>query len=285
MTSPNGLSLPSISPRLAFSNLGAPNWSLERTVASTREYGYDGLELRLLDGEPIEAATLDPTTRKTVAQALSRADLPLVCFDSSVVLAHPFDVELSASLELAAAWGAPLVRVFGGPIDESRPRVSAFDDIARRLEPMLTRADSLDVAIALETHDAFSSTTSVAELLGRIDNPRLVAIWDLHHTFQAGESPDEAVELLGNRLAHVHVKDARRRENGWELALLGEGDVPVAESLVALRQTNYDGWISVEWEKRWFPELDEPEVALPQHASLLKRWLDSLPSCGLGSAS
>jgi sugar phosphate isomerase/epimerase len=283
MTIPTGLSLPPMRPRLAFSNLGAPNWSFERTVAAAREYGYDGLELRLLDGEPIEAAKLDRAVRRNVAQALSRADLPLVCFDSSVVLARSFELELSASLELAAAWGAPLVRVFGGHIDRSDPRGAAFDDVAGRLEPMLRQADRLGIAIALETHDAFSSTASVTELLDRVDHPRLVAIWDVQHTFDAGESPVEAVELLGNRLVHVHVKDARRLEAGWKLVLLGEGDVPVADSLWALRQTEYDGWISVEWEKRWFPELAEPEVALPQHATLLNRWLDSQSYRGLAN--
>jgi sugar phosphate isomerase/epimerase len=40
--------------KLASSNLAAPDWSLERTLAAVSEYGYDGLELRLLDGEPIE---------------------------------------------------------------------------------------------------------------------------------------------------------------------------------------------------------------------------------------
>ena len=36
------------------------------------------------------------------------------------------------------------------------------------------------------------------------------------------------------------------------------------ESLAALRAAGYDGWLTVEWEKRWHPELAEPEVALPR---------------------
>jgi hypothetical protein len=31
----------------------------------------------------------------------------------------------------------------------------------------------------------------------------------------------------------------------------------------------------VEWEKRWHPEIEEPEVALPQHLDLLTEWLES----------
>jgi hypothetical protein len=35
----------------------------------------------------------------------------------------------------------------------------------------------------------------------------------------------------------------------------------------------FPGWISVEWEKRWHPEIEAPEVALPQHLRLLESWL------------
>jgi sugar phosphate isomerase/epimerase len=37
----------------------------------------------------------------------------------------------------------------------------------------------------------------------------------------------------------------------------------------------YPHWISVEWEKRWHPEIEDPEVALPQHLDLLTAWLKS----------
>jgi sugar phosphate isomerase/epimerase len=51
------------------------------------------------------------------------------------------------------------------------------------------------------------------------------------------------------------------------------GDVPVRESLAALCAAGYDGLLTVEWEKRWHPELAEPEVALPRERETLKRWL------------
>jgi sugar phosphate isomerase/epimerase len=47
----------------------------------------------------------------------------------------------------------------------------------------------------------------------------------------------------------------------------------VREQLQALRQHGYEGYVSVEWEKKWHPEIPEPEVALPQHIALLKQWI------------
>jgi sugar phosphate isomerase/epimerase len=55
--------------------------------------------------------------------------------------------------------------------------------------------------------------------------------------------------------------------------LLGQGEVPVQEMIALLAHDGYQGWVSVEWEKRWHPEIEEPEVALPQHRRLLDSWL------------
>ena len=44
----------------------------------------------------------------------------------------------------------------------------------------------------------------------------------------------------------------------------------------------YPHWISVEWEKRWHPEIEAPEVALPQHLDLLATWLESGQMSGFG---
>lgn len=232
------------------------------------EYGYDGLELRLLDGEPIDPLSLDAATRRAVGTTLERAAVPLVCLDTSIELAQPFECELPAALELASDWGAPAVRVFGGA-------GGALDDIARRLEPALVRAEELGMTIALETHDSFASAALVAELLGQVGSPSFAALWDLHHPYRVGESPDDVLRALGARIYLVHVKDARRRGDGWDLVPIGEGEVPVRKSLSALHGAGYDGWLTVEWEKRWHPELAEPEVALPREAATLSSCLRS----------
>jgi hypothetical protein len=39
----------------------------------------------------------------------------------------------------------------------------------------------------------------------------------------------------------------------------------------------YRNWISVEWEKRWHPEIEAPEVALPQYRGVLAEWMEANP--------
>jgi sugar phosphate isomerase/epimerase len=243
--------------RVAFSNLAAPEWTLERAVEAVHELGYDGLELRLLDGEPIDVLALPAATRRAVASTL--AGTHLVCFDTSIELAGSFERTLPAALELAREWGTDTIRVFGGD-------VARVDDVARRLVPLLAE----DVVVALETHDRFASAARVGELLRLVGHPSFAAIWDLHHPTRAGESPAEVVRALGASIRLVHVKDARRRGDDWQLVPLGEGDVPVRESIAALRTLGYDGWLTVEWERRWHPELAPAEAALPHALAALR---------------
>jgi len=103
--------------------------------------------------------------------------------------------------------------------------------------------------------------------------PVVGALWDTHHPYRTGETAEETYNLLASRLYHTHVKDARRDGDGWQLVLLGQGEVPVREVLSTLQRRGYDGWICVEWEKMWHPEIEEREVAFPQHLKLMREYL------------
>jgi len=265
--------------RLAYSTLAFPAASLADALALGRSWGYDGVELRLIDGELIDPA-MPAARRAQVRRTLAAAGLPAVAVDSSIRLAGDPDAagQLNRFLELASDWEAPLVRVFGGPLPASGPgRAAGLDTAARVLADAAPRAARLGVAIGLETHDDFSAARVVAEVLARVPDPAVGAVWDSHHPYRAGESAAQAYAALAPRILLAQVKDARRapeRADGWQLVLLGHGEVPVREMLALLAGGGYPGWVSVEWEKRWHPEIAEPQVALPQHLAVLRAWPD-----------
>ena len=265
------------SSRLAFSTLAFPGTTLARAASLGREYGYQGIELRLIDGELIDPS-MPASARARVRQTVAAVGLPIVAVDSSIKLAgdNP-GPELSRFLELASDWECPLVRVFGGGLsDDAQLRRGQLAGAARVLEAALPLADRAGVAIGVETHDAFTSAAQVAELLAMVDSPWVGAVWDSHHPHRLGERPRDVYDLLGRRLLLAQVKDARRvagSADSWQLTLLGQGEVPVREMLKLLDGGGYQGWISVEWEKHWHPEIEEPELALPQHLELLGAWL------------
>ncbi|MGB6455552.1 MAG: sugar phosphate isomerase/epimerase [Streptosporangiaceae bacterium] len=267
-------------PRIAFSTLAFPDASLATATSLGRSWGYDGIELRLIDGELINTA-MPATDRAAVKHTVAAAGLPIVAVDSSIRLTDDEPGPgLASFLELASDWESPLVRVFGGALPDSDPdRTAALARAARVLAASVPLAERLGVAIGVETHDSFSASSVVAELLAMVPAAAVGAVWDSHHPHRMGQRPAEVWSDLGRRTLLAQVKDARRdaaRTDGWQLVLLGDGEVPVREMLKLLDAGGYPGWISVEWEKRWHPEIEEPAVALPQHLSVLRGWLAEL---------
>lgn len=267
--------------RLAFSTLACPSWSLEAAFGAAATYGYDGIELRLIDGELIDP-TMGAPARRRVTQAARDTGVPIAAVDSSIRVAsdaEPSTIanDMAAFVDLAAEWGAPTLRVFGGDLPEEREsRNDRLERAAALLDAESERSVGSGVTVAVETHDGFSSSANVAELLSLCESPRVGAVWDSHHPHRVGETPADVFANLGPRLALAQVKDAVRdgsEPSGWRLTLLGEGEVPVCEIVETLVEHRYDGWLSVEWEKKWHPGIEDPDVALPQHIALLKQWL------------
>jgi sugar phosphate isomerase/epimerase len=264
-------------PRIAFSTLAFPDASLATALSLGRAWGYEGVELRLIDGELIDPS-MPAAARTEVRRAAAAAGLPIVAVDSSIQLTGDDPgPQLRRFLELASDWESPLVRVFGGPLPGRGPaRTAQLEAAARVLEASVPAAARLGVAIGVETHDAFSASSILAELLALAASPWVGAVWDSHHPYRMGEQPPEVWANIGPRVLLAQVKDSIKepeRDAGWRLVLLGEGEVPVLEMLRLLTGGGYQGWVSVEWEKRWHPEIEEPEVALPQHLRLLESWL------------
>jgi sugar phosphate isomerase/epimerase len=270
-------------PRVAFSTLAFADATLALAASLGRSWGYSGIELRLIDGELIDPA-MPAADRTQVKRTLTASGLPVVAVDSSIRLTDDDPgPELARFLELASDWEAPLVRVFGGALAAGQTeRQKQLGAAARVLESSVPLAERLGVAVGVETHDAFSASSVVAELLAlvdpaAVDSGAVGAVWDSHHPHRMGERPDQVYANLGSRILLAQVKDARRKADGdWQLVLLGEGEVPVRDMLGLLAAGGYPHWISVEWEKRWHPEIEEPEVALPQHLDLLTKWMEAL---------
>jgi sugar phosphate isomerase/epimerase len=266
--------------RIAFSTLAFPNATLAEASSLGRSWGYTGVELRLIDGQLIDSS-MPAAERARVKQTIATAGLPIVSVDSSILLtAGDVGSELRRFLELANDWESPLIRVYGGPLaKEASARRKQIEAAAAALQGVVPLAERLGVAVAIETHDAFSASSVVAELLAQVDSRWVGALWDSHHPHRMGESPAEVYENIGARVLHVQVKDARRSpglKGGWQLVLLGEGEVPVREIIGLLAAGGYGGYISVEWEKYWHPEIEEPEIALPQHLKVLEQWAKEL---------
>ena len=271
--------------KIGVSTLGCPQWTLEEILTRLPAYGYEGVELRGIGPDldlPQAPAFQTPAAAEKTRQRFSDASLAICSVDTSCNFTSA-DAAVRAenvaqgrkALDLAAAIQSPAVRVFGGSVAPGSSYADAVEWVADCLSQLGEHAGQYGgaVRVVLETHDAFSTGVCLAEVLSRADSPLVGALWDLHHPFRQGETPAETFAALAPYVKQVHVKDS---VPGGTYCLLGDGDIPVFEMLRLLHTGGYDGWINLEWEKRWAPQLAEPEVAFPQYAVRLREYLASL---------
>lgn len=260
--------------RIAFSTISCPDYSLAQIADAVDRYGYDGVELYALDGDRLTADVLAGRLGDVQREL---AGTPIACLNSWARLSDPDTVARAGqealvvrSLELAAELGCPLVKSFGGELPDGYEPSGVFDYMAESIGRIAARGRTLGVRLVVETHDGFCAGRRLAELLGRVDDDYFGALWDVHHPYRVGESVAETDNLIGARVLHAHVKDAVRDGDGWRFALLGDGELPVAAMIERLRVRGFDGYVSVDWEKLWHPEIAGPAVALPHFATTLR---------------
>jgi len=271
--------------KLCVSTLGCPDWSLDELLSCAEENGYEAVELRGLQDEMFlpQAPEFAPSNVEATKSRFERAGCAVACLGASArftpqepnVRREMLD-EVTAYADLAVALGAPMVRVFGGNIPEGVSRADCLKYAGEALRQAGEIAAERGVKLVLETHDAFSSGEQVAELLRAADSPAVGSLWDIHHPYRQGESLETTMEHLRSTLLHTHLKDSVEDGDKRRYTLLGEGDIPVLEALQLLKDEGYDGYLSLEWEKRWHAEIADPEVVFPHYAKKMRELLAAL---------
>ena len=266
--------------KLAFSTLGCPHWELEQVAQAARAYGYQAVELRAIGGDLdlLKRPEFQPGAREATLRWLADQSLTICCVDTSCTFDSRDADERSKQIEvalkhaeLAAALGSSLIRIFPDKIQTGATRTETRDNIAACLRAVAQRAPD-GVRVGLETHGDFARGQAAAEIMRLAANPKVVIIWDVANSLAAGDSIEEAAGEVAPHLAHVHLRDARalKGQEHWLPVLAGRGSVSFDDAVNALRGLRYDGYVSFEWEKYWHPEIEEPEVALPDFVKAMK---------------
>jgi sugar phosphate isomerase/epimerase len=255
---------------ITFSTLACPHWQIETIIAKAAEYGYDGIEWR--GGPEGHVEPHMPAAKKALLQqGCSDAGLISLAVTAYTSFVSDFAEERQANVDelrryadLAAEVGAKYVRAFLGELPKGTELdASLYEKISDCLNAASEYADTIGVQIAIEPHDDFVRSSTVVPILSRVRHPALRVVWDIANAFAAGEDPAEGFVLLKDRLGYVQVKDGTKYGYEWQLCSLSQGNVPLDQAFELLSAHSYQGAFSVEWEYAWHPELDPPEVALP----------------------
>jgi sugar phosphate isomerase/epimerase len=270
---------------IGFSTLGCPAWEWKTILDQAAQHGFAAIEMRGLMGEMDlpKSPQFAGAKMKESLKDLAALGLKIAGLGASTNMHEPDAAkragqmdEAKRFIELAHRLRAPYVRVFPNQLVKGEERKTTIDRIIAGLRELGDHAKGSGVTIIVESHGEFVTAAPLLEIIRGADHPNVAFLWDAHHTCVAGEKPAETFKQLGRYVRHTHLKDSRapkEGEKGRQYVLTGSGDVPVKETVKVLADGGYRGYYSFEWEKKWHPEIEEPEVAIPHYAKVMRQYL------------
>lgn len=230
--------------------------SMQAKFALAAEAGLDGLELT---GVETQAAAEDARAAADAAgievasvMASSHWKLPLSSTDEAVRVEGVKGVE--QSLRVAQWAGTDVVLVVPGVVNENCAYHAALDLAAKSIRELLPLATELGVTIALENvwNKFLLSPVEMRDFIDQFDSQYVAAYFDVGNILLYGY-PVDWIEVLGERIVRVHVKDFNVDTKQFVALLTGSVDYP--RVMNALRGVGYDGWLTAELSPfRQFPE-------------------------------
>jgi len=273
--------------KLSFSTLGCPAWTFDQVVEAAHWFGFEGVEFRGV-GEEMDLTRLPEFSDARVAATRDRLaslglSIPNLGASARFHDADPSAREKNAEearayIHLAQRVGAPCVRVFGDKFPPGEERQAVIERVGLALRALAPCASDHGVKVLLETHGDFYAAPDVKAVVEIADHPNVGVLWDTHHPYRfGGDTGEETVRLLGPRIAHAHFKDSipdPTHDWGYRYVHFGEGDAPQENFLKLLKGMGYEGFLSFEHEKRWHPEIPDPEEALPVFVERMRHMLE-----------
>ena len=274
--------------KISFMTLGCPSWDLETICARGQEYGFDGIDFRgYLDEIDITQLPEFTTNAVQTRRQLDEAGLSVSGISSSIRVCVSDDLEKNLeearrTIAVAKEFDVVNIRVFGMGDIEKHSHVELAKIGCGCVEQILALDGARDLKWLFETHDNWVQAKHARLLLDNIPDPAFGALWDMGHTWRVGrEKPANSFAAVGKRVGYTHVKDALYEpasplamQDGWHYVAPGSGELPLVESIALLKENGYDGWLLFEHEKRWHPNLPEPEEIFPQFVRWVKPLID-----------
>ncbi len=235
----------------------APGETVDEFLAYVAEAGFDSTELQIRDiwleqGDPEEEAArvralLDSHGIK--CSALSAGN------DFNVWEEEAIQAQVDRFqqvCELAKIVGAPVIRTEGGSPKEDCPEDLWVPAISGCILRCLDFVEDMGLILAIDNHGWITNNVDV--LLGVLDtvaSPLVGTNLDTMNYRWFGY-PVETLPYVYERVApyvkHTHFKDGTGFRKEYKGCALGEGEVPIAAAVAALKAVGYQGVWCAEYE-------------------------------------
>lgn len=296
--------------KLAGHVMGTPEYTLFEAVDLFAKMGLDGIEIIIetdgyrcgfpLDATPEQICALK---EKIAASGLKVSGLTpyLNLFNSLDETERQKECDdLKKVIDLARALDTKNIRIYGGKLVEGEEDPDGAK-LAQLVKSMRTCGDYCapdGVRLCLENHFGTMTTTAARtmEIVQAIDHPNVGILYDQANiAFFPAEEYEEAIDIQKDKIFYVHCKDLVYKggkpekpkfsmvshvdpsERTVHSRIPGQGILDWPAILQKLKSVGYDGWVSLEYERRWIQtDLPEASEGMPQAAAYIRDILNTL---------
>ncbi|MEX2171164.1 MAG: sugar phosphate isomerase/epimerase family protein [Pirellulales bacterium] len=275
--------------QLAFSSNAYLRFSVEEAIRRIAEIGYAGIEI-LADVPHAWPAGLLPESIDTIRRSLDKHGLTISNVNAFMMNAvadprqpywHPSWTDpdphyrairrehTKRALKLAIEIGAPHITTEpGGPLAPGQTREDASDIFYEELMPCVEVAEQLSMPILIEPEpelliEKFEQYLEFAE---RVDSPHVRLNFDVGHAYCVGEDPQDWIARMAPHTMHYHFEDIAATRVHQHM-IPGRGAIDFTATMRAIRETGYDGWLTVEL----YPYIDDPDAAAREALDFMRR--------------
>ncbi len=233
--------------------------NFEEMFAAVSAAGFDGIELNV-DGSGAHAITLATTKEEFAAiRALSeKYNLPVVSISTSLwgaKMGHPDEWEAGRTLmlkqlEAAKELGANGILVVPGGMGGDYTLATVRKNSIEFMKSMKADIEAIGIFVGVENvwNGFFLSPYDMASFIDEVGSPKIGAYLDAGNMLAFSIS-EYWVEVLGNRIGCVHVKDYKRNgglNSGGTWQDITHGSANWQAIIPALRKAGFDGYLTGE---------------------------------------
>jgi sugar phosphate isomerase/epimerase len=275
--------------KIAGHTMGTPEYSLLDAARLFSDIGLDAIEI--IFQEEYKCALHWNTTNEELQHL--KKELEELHLEVSCIVSYASDYnqedkerrnaalrECRHCIELAHTLGARYIRIYGGTFLEGDADFDTKKELL--VASMRTLADeAADYGINLVMENHFNTMTTgpqiTYDIVSEIGRENVGILYDQANIgFLSGEDYRKCIEIQKDKIYYVHVKDYLFKDKGKKFTagsvshvkeedravvtkIVGEGEVPWEKILPELKRAGYDGYLSLEYERRWHP-MDIPRA-------------------------
>lgn len=273
-------------PKIGFNSLSFFEHPIEKAIETIASLNYDAVELwagRLPWADPHVSPQMNASSRKQLKRQIETSGLQISSLAAHIGLLHEqksirdeMVIYTKRCIDLASELTIPIVHIVSGTRLETIPTDKAWDLLLDSIGVCLAHArqNGLKLGIEAVVGMQIGSLEDLARVIKDLEPSKLYVNFDPSHFHVSGNNELKALRDLGERIVHIHIKDAKGHPQEYEFPPLGSGEINFKSLFSELKMMAYKGVLSIEYEGGIFGYPKDPHQA----ATYGKQFVDRLIS-------